>query len=879
VSGAERIRISPIGELFRPDRVALWATTYNLDLDLFNGYLLGRLGEPPLNVVILADRDRLDTTLSSLPPERLTSLGPVNHRWLLRGVRLGTGRFHPKSYLAVTGQSVKLLVGSGNLSTYGLDGGREVFSAFSAGTPDGDAAIRTWLGWMRRIVSAVDDTTLAERFNDLQGRLRHPGLMSAVADSPLLHNLDQPLADQFCEHVFDGAGPVDELIVTAPFFDETGAALNRIMRRLQPSRVVLYTSATTKVDGAKLAARLSATDAEVAIFGYLPEAFTHAKLIGAVTGDHGWLLSGSANVSNAALTFAAGPAATGNVEIAVISRLPAQETRDAFLPPETTIEERTLESLATLTFEPGTETQPEVPYRITRAASQLDGRVEITTDLELDEDLRLADHRDQQNLVLEAPRATTAGPLAGPLVHLVDRSGNIVSNHAVIDDPEALRRALQVGGNPTASSRPAELTATDLATPLGRALQHLHRNVVMDVSEISGKGSGNEATRDEIQPDDEDDLWDRLEQEKLGRDPRASTYGRLFGHNAGPERVEPLIELLDAMRERTPEDSNQQSLLRHISGPVPPTNPGTGVPWSISVRVRVRARNVLRRWAAVQTDPRLTWVDPYAPLGNLKLVATTFARLWRYNVEPGPGAGLTADDLDELWLTWLRPFVGTGQGDGWLTHNGLSTDEIRARLDRDFAQIVTVLCWLAIRPGPRLRERIVEWQPVLRAILEQGLLNVDDDTEVFLSAAGQPATADRVETDLLRALDFIDDDLWSAQTAADLSLTSLKIEAAGIGPRTSIRLMVGGIEDPLNDPRVPLLLVSAGRYRHTDTVTIVGTEADWRLAVWPDEPIYFMASRGMPTAESVPVSLGTIQELAATNGVLAALFATAARTA
>ena len=137
-------RIKPIAELFRADCVALWATTYNLDLALFNEYLLRRLGDPPLNAVVLADRDRLDDTLDAIPPERLDILGPVNRRWLLRGARVGTGRFHPKSYLAVTARTAKLLVGSGNLSTNGIDAGREVFTAFVAGTPHGDAAIATW---------------------------------------------------------------------------------------------------------------------------------------------------------------------------------------------------------------------------------------------------------------------------------------------------------------------------------------------------------------------------------------------------------------------------------------------------------------------------------------------------------------------------------------------------------------------------------------------------------------------------------------------------------------------------------------------------------------------------------------------------------------
>ncbi len=873
------LRVSPISELFRADRVALWATTYNLDLDLFNGYLLGRLGDPPLNVVVLADRDRLDATLGSLPPERLPNLHPVNRRWLLRGARLGSGRFHPKSYLAVTARSALLLIGSGNLSTNGLDAGREVFTSFAAGTPSGDAAIRTWMSWMRSIVSELGDTLLAGRFTDLEARLPRPDSLSAVVDSPLWHNLDRPLAEQFCERVLDRAEQVDELIVTAPYYDETGDALGRILERLQPGRVTLYTTSTTKVDGSKLLDRLASTDAEVSTFAYLPEAFTHAKLIGAVSGDRGWLLSGSANLSNAALTFSAGAAGTGNVELAVIASLSEAELRQAFLPPDTRVETRALASLTTLTFDSNPETLPAFPVRITRATALASGRVEVTTDPPPHNTLRLADHRDIQPLVIDAGHATTVGPMAGPLVHLVDESNMIVSNHVVLDDPEALRRALQTGDKSNASTRPPELAASDLDTPLGQALLFLQRTVVMDVSETAGKGVGSDATRAEVGGDDHDDLWDRLEREKLGRDPRAGAYGRLFGSGSTADSGEPIVELLDAMRERVPGEPTRQTLLMLISSPIAPGNPGTGSPWSRSARVRVRARNVLRRWASVQTDPRLTWVDPLAPLGNLQLIAATFAQLWRYSAEPDFDAGLTDEDLDDLWMAWLRPFVGTGVGDGWLNHSNFPEHELRTRLRGDFGRNVTALCWLAIRPGPNLRQRLVEWQPVLKAVLDWGLFEVGEDTVEYLAATGHRVSKDRVETGLLEALEFIDDELWCAQKAAELDLTNLDLKAVRLGPHTSIRLLVGGVQDPLNDHRIPSLVASIGQYRRTDTVTVFGTDIDWRLAISPGTPIYFLASLNESAVESAPIDSGAIEGLAAANGVLAGLFPAAARSA
>jgi len=52
----------------------------------------------------------------------------------------------------------------------------------------GDAAIAAWARVERRLVGLVGDTTLAERFQDLEEPIpAQPGLAPVVA-SPLLHN-------------------------------------------------------------------------------------------------------------------------------------------------------------------------------------------------------------------------------------------------------------------------------------------------------------------------------------------------------------------------------------------------------------------------------------------------------------------------------------------------------------------------------------------------------------------------------------------------------------------------------------------------------------------------------------------------------------------
>jgi hypothetical protein len=58
---------------------------------------------------------------------------------------------------------------------------------------------------------------------------------------------------------------------------------------------------------------------------------------------------------------------------------------------------------------------------------------------------------------------------------------------------------------------------------------------------------------------------------------------------------------------------------------------------------------VLRRLAAAQTDRRLEWVNPIAPLLNLISVAVVLTWLWLAQAEPGATVELEPDDLDDLW--------------------------------------------------------------------------------------------------------------------------------------------------------------------------------------------------------------------------------------
>ena len=868
-------RVQPIAELFTTAATALWATTYSLDLSLFNEFLLPRLGEPPLNVVVLADQRRLDVSLTRLPVERVDSLALTNRRWLLRGVPT-VGAFHPKSYLAVTGNSVTLLLGSGNLSLGGLDDGLEVFTLFRSGTSAGDAAIASWRSWLRRVVSIVGDTTLAERFAHLE---QHLPAHAPSARSPLLHNLDKPLADQLFRAVGADSIPVDELWLTAPFYDAEATAFGSLLDQLKPKHVRLFVTGLTSVTGERLVERLTASGASVDVAAYEPDGFVHAKLIGVIAGSRGWLLSGSANLSSAALTLT--PSNLGNIELAVLADLDPDLVRAAFEPPDKTVRACDLDHLATLGFRSEADTEtPEL--RLIAAASRPDGHVEVTSDPPVWDGVALDDRTLRQPLVPASDRrAVTAGPLPGRLVRLVNETGRILSNEIVVDDPLELAAALVPGSAQKGHDLPPEFTATDLDSPLAERLAWLHRHLVMDVNERATGAASSGIVFDETD-DDGDQLWERLEREQLARDPRAQMYQHLWSRHLHGS-ADPIIELLDSLGVTSPigpESTRQPSILARLldNGVQREDDAGDGDirrrRWTLTARVRVRARNLLRRWTAAQSDPRLVWVNPHAPAVNFEVIAAVLAGIHLDLADAPDRVELTADDLDDLWWRLLRSVVGAGNGDGWLERQpGDEQRNILKRLTDSSGDVAAGLCWLALQTGTDRRERIVAAQPIIIAALDRGLLDPTEETVRFITVtASIQVTRQSIERDLLEAACFIDDGLWCARTSSELGLEDLTLRVPPGAAAIQIRVDVGGIADPLHDSRVPRLVVAARRYRNRDGVALYASDAAWRLTFIPGEAVAYLPQLGEAVLESTTLGPGVLEALSLDNGTLAHLF-------
>lgn len=866
--GSEPIR--PIAELFTRSASVLWATTYNVDLRLFNEFLLPRLGAPPLNVTVLADDRCLALGLARVTPDRVDTLAAVNRRWLLRGVRPQGPAFHPKSYLSISGGRAMLLVGSGNLSVNGLDEGREVFTPFRSGTADGDRAIAVWHGWIQRLVRGLDDAVLSRRFDDLETRL--PPLArsdGSDARSALLHNLNTPLVTQLVD-VVGGRGNVDELLLAAPFYDRDADTVARLVADLRPRRTTVHVAGSTSVNGRALRRRLEGHDLRVR--GYEHERYTHAKLVGVIVGESGWLLSGSANLSRVALLRSEPNG--GNVELAVVSTLTAQQVRESFVPPGTTVVVRPLEYLDDLVVV-DEEDLPELPVRLVRAEGLTDGSVVLVSRPRAETKWLLADG-DARYLLVEGPdeQVRTRGPVAGRLVRLVDADGRTLSNPTVVDDTAALAAAL--GEAPTGPDRdaPAELNAADLDTPLGRALATLHRELVMDVAERADPSPGVTPGGGPVADDEDDDeFWIRVEREHLAGDPRAVRY-RQLARSGGS--LDLLQQVLGSLGTRASVGSGRQSpldaFLDRSGGVVLDQEEETpqGADrrrWSATARIRLRVRNVLRRWAAAQSDPRLVWVDRSAPIGNFAVITGVLGTLRLAAASGQAGVELTEADIDEIWWQWLGTFVGTGRRDGFLDRlDAKEAEDAVQGLEPWVGETAALLCWLAVRPGREYRSRVVRVQTVLTVALERGVLDPTGTTARCAAAVGlgEPTTAS-IDDDLLNAAAFIDDELWCAITADELDLTELRFEQRRDNRAVPVTLLVGGIGDPLHDVRVPRLLDAVVRYRRCSGVVLCALRRsaitgghrtfdaadDWRLVFVSDQPIAYTPSRSHDLVDSV----------------------------
>ena len=282
--------------------------TFGFDPGFFERGILGRCRAAGAVVTVIGD-----AALWAPDPIALRTAG---QEYLL-GLAATPRAFHPKLMLLHGRDGALAAIGSGNLTTSGWQYNTELWRCFEA-TPAGAPTqpLRGLADWLGQLTTTA---TLAGPHRDALRRHRDKlhGLLDRLPEQPTparLLPLNAPIIDALPH------GPVDELLLAAPFIDPTAAAVAALLARLQPARTtVVLQEHLGRFDPVTLAEVLAGAAGEVTVVADRSRRYRHAKLIEWAIGDRRWAVTGSANLTGSALLRT--PATGGNIELAVLDEL------------------------------------------------------------------------------------------------------------------------------------------------------------------------------------------------------------------------------------------------------------------------------------------------------------------------------------------------------------------------------------------------------------------------------------------------------------------------------------------------------------------------------------------------------------------------------
>jgi hypothetical protein len=283
--------------------------TYTANLGFFERFALGETRSLQARTTVISDAGMVTSD-----PGTVRGAG-VRYADA-RAVCPGRTAFHPKLLVIAGRQSATVCVGSGNVTLAGWHGNDEIWTILHADEVRGPSTLHQVSGFLRALASGPIKLS-AEAPEAL---IRTAGLLEALpAGDPgptLASTLDGRILDRLPH------GPVDELLVYAPFHDVELAALEAIHAQLQPSTTAIYVQPQTSVDGERLR-RWLAEHADAELRWCSGERYRHGKLIEWVRDGFREALTGSPNLSRRALLSSFTPArgSLANLELAIISRL------------------------------------------------------------------------------------------------------------------------------------------------------------------------------------------------------------------------------------------------------------------------------------------------------------------------------------------------------------------------------------------------------------------------------------------------------------------------------------------------------------------------------------------------------------------------------
>lgn len=723
--------------LLHPRDEVFFATTFTIDIAGFDDYLFPKLGAPPLNATVLVDSDRLNAYYRSAAERDETApASRAGQHYALRPVHWNGHAFHAKTYVSGSKKGGRLVVGSGNLGLSGISEGNEVACLFSSDDPAARTSIATWTAWMDRLVRLLGDEVLDDRW--ARALTTYPWLQAADSGPTYFHhNLDQSLLKQL---LAVAPRKADQLLIGAPFFDQDVDVVATLVRELKPSEVVCHLGDNASVDGDALMRALS----PVRRVHYLspdPGAYVHAKLIAIARGDETLVMSGSANLSRAAMLRAG---SHGNCETAVLGKATAAQALDVF---NGRLEWVPLSEgdLAAFKYAKPAAAEGATGLRLTAAAFRDGPTLEIQGNGEWPNGMAIRLLQPVPGVIdldgtppnsvrwsvrIDLPPSVDPS-LSTVVVAVVDDEWS--SNCIPVDHPRSLNAML---GARKAGSSPADDLPGGTDDPMLEALvSWLRQGTNFSGLEALDSLSRGRATRVRGLEEGEDDFVpDELELQVQRR--RASRWQtrRAVG-------LDDLLTSIGLLGAEIPAAHRLRLVNLHDhDGPAVPAD------HEPSPNLRVRLKNALQKMCSASADVRLFERDPTTSAHN---IVTLIEALWLLDQVPPCTRYVARNVRRTLLKTLLEGLSGVDNKSGLVDLLvGEDRAQLQALLGDETPRLIADLVLSAVsREHGFETDVLFEWKPLLTRLVDNGLCRPRD--------GGQ---ADSIDF----ALDYMDDDHWPA---------------------------------------------------------------------------------------------------------------------
>jgi len=307
---------SPLPFIFAEDkhadrqaREALFCT-FNADLGYFERTVLGVTQSAGARVTVIGDGRISD------PDHRAARNAGTRYVHGLAVTKAGAA-FHPKVTVITGPERAVVAVGSGNLSPGGWHLNQETWTIATASRERCPAIVPQVAGWLRTLPDAsVIAPQAAKGIGRTATLLEKLAATTMVVETGhrIVHTSTAPIVDQLPD------GDVSHLLLYAPFHDEKGAAVRRLIERLRPGRVTLavQSDGRTVIQPEALRLVLANLDVQLDVLEDAGKRYRHGKLVEAVRPDGSrWTLTGSPNLSARALLLSASEG--GNIEVGVVA--------------------------------------------------------------------------------------------------------------------------------------------------------------------------------------------------------------------------------------------------------------------------------------------------------------------------------------------------------------------------------------------------------------------------------------------------------------------------------------------------------------------------------------------------------------------------------